>query len=87
MMRLDLKRQDHREAVEESFRPFIESMERIPYLAQEGVRTLVQQLSMREPAWASLPVERLGVDMRLVQDLERSGFFQRLSAPAEKAVR
>lgn len=46
MLRLDLKRQDHREAVEESFRPFIESMERIPYLAQEGVRTLVQQLSM-----------------------------------------
>ena len=87
MMRLDLKRQDHREAVEESYRPYIESMERIPYLAQEGVRTLVQQLSLQDPSWGNLPLERLGVDMRLVQELEQSGFFQRLSAPAEKTVR
>ena len=87
MMRLDLKRQDHREAVEESYRPYVDSMDRIPYLAQEGVRTLVQQLSLQDPSWGNLPPERLGVDMRLVKELEQGGFFQRLSAPAEKAVR
>ncbi len=86
MMRLDLKRPDHREAVEESYRAYTASMERTPYLAPEGARTLVQQLSLQDAGWGSLPLERLGVDMHLVQELDRSGFFQRLSASAEKAV-
>lgn len=87
MLRLDLRRTDHREAVEESFRAYTHVMESTPYLTQEGVKTLIQQLSLQDPGWASLPQERLGVDMRWVQDIERSGFFRKLSAPAEKAGR
>jgi len=87
MMRLDLRRQDHRDAVEESYRAYIDAMDRIPYLAQEGVKTLIQQMSMQDPGWAGLPPDRLGIDMHLVQELERSGFFRKLSAPAEKGVR
>ena len=84
MMRLDLKRQDHKDAVEESFRAYAGVMERVPYLSQDGVRTLIQQLSAQDPGWGTLPPERLGVDMSLVQELERGGFFQRLSGSVEK---
>lgn len=87
MLRLELKRSDHREAVEESFRAYTGVMEPVPYLSQEGVKTLVQQLSSQDPAWATLPPERLGVDMSWVQELERSGFFQKLSGSGEKIVR
>ena len=84
MMRLDLKRQDHKDAVEESFRAYAGVTERVPYLSQDGVRTLIQQLSAQDPGWGTLPPERLGVDMSLVQELERGGFFQRLSGSVEK---
>ncbi len=87
MMRLDLKRPDHREAVAESYRAYIAAMERVPYLAPEGAKTLVQQLSVQDSGWGNLPLERLGIDMHLVQELERSGFFQKLSASAEKIGR
>ncbi|MBI4523482.1 MAG: ABC transporter substrate-binding protein [Deltaproteobacteria bacterium] len=87
MMRLDMKRSDHREAVEESYRAYTAAMERIPYLAPEGVKTLVQQLSSQDSGWANLPFERLGVDMRLVQELERAGFFRKLTATKERGGR
>ena len=84
MLRLDFKRQDHKDAVEESFRAYAGVTERIPYLSQDGVRTLVQQLSSQDQGWSTLPPERLGVDMSLVQELERGGFFQRLSGSGGK---
>ena len=86
MMRLDLKRADHREAVEESFRAYEGVTDQIPYFPQDGVKTFVQQLSSQDPGWATLTPERLGVDMSLVQELERGGFFQRLSGPGEKSA-
>jgi NitT/TauT family transport system substrate-binding protein len=86
MLRLDLKRQDHKDAVEESFRAYAGVTERIPYLSQDGVRTLVRQLSTQDQGWGTLPPERLGVDMKLVQELERGGFFQRLSGSEEKSA-
>jgi ABC-type taurine transport system substrate-binding protein len=87
MLRLDLKRADHREAVEESFRAYEGVTDQIPYFPQEGVKTFIQQLSSQDPGWATLAPERLGVDMSLVQELERSGFFQRLSGSGEKTAR
>jgi NitT/TauT family transport system substrate-binding protein len=86
MLRLDLKRQDHKDAVEESFRAYAGVTERIPYLSQEGVRVLVQQLSSQDQGWATLSPERLGVDMSLVQELERGGFFKRLYGAGETAA-
>ncbi len=87
MMRLDLKRPDHREAVEESYRAYTVAMERVPYLAPEGAKTLVQQLAAQDPVWATFPLERLGVDMHLVQELERAGGFRRTSVSTEKRGR
>lgn len=87
MMRLDLKRADHREAVEESFRAYAGVTDQVPYLPAEGVKTLVQQLSSQDSGWATLAPERLGVDMSVVQELERSGFFNRLSGSGEKSAR
>lgn len=87
MMRLDLKRADHREAVEESFRAYAEVTDQIPYFPHDGVKTFIQQLSLQDPGWATLAPERVGVDMSLVQELERGGFFQRLSGSGEKPVR
>jgi NitT/TauT family transport system substrate-binding protein len=87
MLRLDLKRTDHREAVEESFRAYAGVTDQIPYFPQDGIKTFVQQLSSQDPGWATLAPERLGVDMSLVQELERSGFFQRLSGVGEKSGR
>ena len=87
MLRLDLKRADHREAVEESFRAYAGVTDQIPYFPPDGVKTFVQQLSAQDPGWATLPPERLGVDMSVVQELERGGFFQRLPAQADKVGR
>jgi NitT/TauT family transport system substrate-binding protein len=87
MLRLDLKRADHREAVEESFRAYAGVTDQIPYFPPDGVKTFVQQLSAQDPGWATLAPERLGVDMTLVQELERSGFFQRLSGARENPGR
>ncbi|MGE5819341.1 MAG: ABC transporter substrate-binding protein [Deltaproteobacteria bacterium] len=86
MMRLDLRRADHKEAVEESFRAYEGVTDQIPYFPQDGVKTFIQQLSSQDPGWATLTPERLGVDMSLVQELERNGFFQRLSGPGEKSA-
>jgi NitT/TauT family transport system substrate-binding protein len=86
MLRLDLKRAEQKDAVEESFRAYNGVTERIPYLSQEGVRTLVQQLSSQDPGWGTLPADRLGVDMSLVQELEGSGFFRRLAGSGESTA-
>lgn len=87
MMRLDLNRTDHREAVAETYQAYTGVMEQLPLVDLDGVRTLVQALSLRDPGWRELPPERLGVDTGVVKELEQSGFFQRLSASVEKTGR
>ena len=87
MMRLDLNRTDHREAVAETYQAYTGVTEQVPVMDLDGVRTLVQALALRDPGWRELPPERLGVDTGVVKELEQSGFFQRLSTPVEKTGR
>jgi NitT/TauT family transport system substrate-binding protein len=79
IMRMSLDKPTDREALEETYREYANITEDVPVLTPAGVKTLLKQLSDAHPKWKKISPDEAGVDMRLVQELEKEGFFRGLS--------
>ena len=80
IMRMNLDKAADREALEETYREYAKITEDVPILTAAGVKTLLMQLSEANPKWKKISPDQAGIDMHLVEELEKEGFFRKLSA-------
>ena len=65
------------EILEDTYNQFREVLDAVPYVSKEGVATLLASVAEKEPKARQLKLDDL-MDMRLVTELEREGFFKKL---------
>ncbi len=65
------------EILEDTYNQFREVLDAVPYVSKEGVATLLASVAEKEPKARQLKLDDL-MDMRLVAELEREGFFKKL---------
>lgn len=63
--------------LEDSYIQFRAYLEAVPYVSNEGVRTILTTLAEKEPKARQAKVEDF-IEMRFLAELEREGFFKKL---------
>lgn len=63
--------------LEDAYMQFREYLEAVPYVSNEGIRTILATLAEKEPKAKQAKVEDF-IEMRFLAELEREGFFKKL---------
>lgn len=64
--------------LEDAYGQFQEYLETIPYVSRKGMEAVLAELAEKEPQAKQAKAEDL-IDMRFVSQLEKEGFFKKLS--------
>ncbi len=66
------------DVLEDTYAQFSQFIERVPYVSKAGLQRVVDEVAAQEPKAKGAKPEDF-MDMRFIQELEKSGFFKRTS--------